>query len=167
MPDTFRYASQFLFFTIVAVFVGYFSNQPVHRHFPEGMAQIKLGFAHGAKRKIDCRKLTAKEIAKLPANQRRPNNCTRGRIPIHVQLILDGKILYDDLLIATGLFQDGRGKVYRKITVPVGPHTITARLRDSKRASGFDYETTRQVVLQPYQNIAIDFRADAGGFLFR
>ncbi len=167
MPDTFRYAGQFLFFVIIALFVGYFSNQPVYRQFPESMAQIKLGFTHGARRKVDCRKLTVKEIAKLPVNQRRPNNCTRGRIPIHIQLILDGKILYDDLLVATGLFEDGPGQVYRKIIVPIGPHTITARLRDSKRTSGFDYEATRQVVLQPYQNIAIDFKADAGGFLFK
>ncbi|MCP4071530.1 MAG: hypothetical protein GY742_07285 [Hyphomicrobiales bacterium] len=167
MPDIFRYAGQFLFFAIIAVFVGYFSNQPVYRQFPDGMAQIKLGFAHGASRKVDCRKLTAKEIAKLPANQRRPNNCTRERIPLYIQLILDGKVIYDELLVATGLFNDGPGQVYKKITVPVGTHTITVRLRDTKRSSGFDYETTRQMVFEPNQNIAIDFKADAGGFLFR
>jgi hypothetical protein len=167
MPDMVRYAGQFLFFAIVAVFVGYFSNQPVYHQFPDGMAQIKLGFAHGAQRKIDCRKLTAKEIARLPANKRRPNNCTRERIPIHIQLMFDQQLLYDDLLIPTGLFQDGPGRSYKKIVVPIGSHSITVRMRDTKRAKGFDYEATRLVTLKPYQNFAIDFKADAGGFLFK
>jgi hypothetical protein len=51
--------------------------------------------------------------------------------------------------------------------VPAGPHRITARLRDSRQGDGFDYETTRQVELSPWQSLAIDFNTDAGGFLFR
>lgn len=162
-----RYIGQFAFFALIAIFIGYFSNQPVYHQFPEGSAQIKLAFAHGAARVIDCRKLTSKEIAKLPPNKRRPNNCTRERIPIHIQLTLDGELLYDDQLIATGLSNDGPGRTYQKFTVPAGPHSITVRLRDSKRNSGFDYETTRQVTLKSFQNLAIDFKADTGGFLFR
>ena len=167
MSDIIRYTGQFLFFALIAVFIGYFSNQPVYRQFPDGKAQIKLGFAHGAARKIDCRKLSSREIAKLPANERRPNNCTRERIPIHIQLMVDNQPVYDDLLRATGLFRDGPGRAYKKFIVPAGPHSITVRLRDSKRTSGFDYEATRQVTLERYQSLAIDFKADTGGFLFR
>jgi len=167
MPDFFRYAGQFVFFVGVVAFIGYFSSQPIYQQIPDGMAQIKMSFAHGGARKIDCRKLTSAEIAKLPANERRPNNCTRERIPVHVQLTLDGELLYDDLLEATGLSKDGPSRTYQKLIVPAGPHTIIARLRDTKRASGFDYETTHQVVLKPLQNLAVDFKADTGGFSFR
>lgn len=167
MSKLLKYLGQMIVLVLVAVFIGYFSNQPVYHQFPNGMAQIKLAFAHGAARTIDCRKLTSKEIAKLPPNQRRPNNCTRERIPIHIQLVLDGELLYDDLLIATGLSNDGPGRAYEKIMVPAGPHSITVRLRDSKRESGFDYEATREVELKEFQNLAIDFKADTGGFLFR
>lgn len=167
MPDFFRYAGQFVFFVGVVAFIGYFSSQPIYQQIPDGMAQIKMSFAHGGARKIDCRKLTSAEIAKLPANERRPNNCTRERIPVHVQLTLDGELLYDDLLEATGLSKDGPSRTYQKLIVPAGPHTIVARLRDTKRASGFDYETTHQVVLKPHQNLAVDFKADTGGFSFR
>ncbi len=69
-------------------------------------------------------------------------------------------------LQATGLSRDGPARTYRKFIVAAGPHTITARLRDSKRTSGFDYQASRQIELRPFQNLAIDFKADAGGFLF-
>ncbi len=167
MRDFFRYAGQFVFLVLAMVFIGYFSSQPAYQQFPDGMAQIKMSFAHGGARKIDCRKLTSAEIAKLPANERRPNNCTRERIAVLVQLSLDGELLYDDLLEATGLSKDGPSRTYRKLIVPAGPHTITARLRDTKRTTGFDYETTHEVVLKPFQNLAVDFKADTGGFSFR
>ncbi len=167
MRELFKYAGQFVFLVFTMVFIGYFSSQPTYQQFPDGMAQIKMSFAHGGARKIDCRKLTSTEIAKLPANERRPNNCTRERIAVLVQLSLDGELLYDDLLQATGLSQDGPSRTYRKLIVPAGPHTITARLRDTKRTTGFDYEATHEVVLKPFQNLAVDFKADTGGFSFR
>jgi len=167
MPDAVRYAGQAVILACAMAFIGYFSSNPVYRQVPEGSAQIKLSFAHGAARKVDCRKLTAQEIAKLPPKERRPNTCARERIPLHVQLTLDGELLYDDRLKATGLASDGPARTYRKFIVPAGPHTITARLRDSKRETGFDYEATHEVTLKEFQNLAIDFKADAGGFQFR
>lgn len=167
MSDLMRYAGQFVFLAALMAIVGYLSSNPVYRQVPPGMAQIKLSFAHGAARKEDCRRLTPKEIAALPANERRPNTCSRERIPLHVQLILDGELLYDDLLEATGLSNDGPARTYRKFLVPAGDHVVTARLKDSKRENGFDYEATREVTLVSHQNFAIDFKADAGGFQFR
>ena len=167
MPDVLRYIGQAVFLAAVGVFIAYFSQTPIYQQVPDGMAQIKLSFAHGGARKIDCRRLTSQEIAKLPANERRPNTCNRERIPVHIQLSLDGELLYDDLLEATGLSNDGPSRTYRKFIVPAGEHTITARLRDSKRPEGFDYEETQKVALKPFQNLAIDFKADAGGFQFR
>ena len=44
---------------------------------------------------------------------------------------------------------------------------IEAQLRDTKRSSGFDYEKRVEADLGPWQNLAIDFNAEKGGFLFR
>lgn len=171
MPDPIhpglRYGGQILFLIGFMAFIGYFSHRPAISRIPEGTAQIKMSFAHGGARKIDCRKLTAQEIAKLPANERRPNTCTRERIPVRVQLMLDDLLLYDELLPATGLSQDGPARTYKKFVVPAGAHTIVARLRDSKRTHGFDYEAIFQADLKPLQNLAVDFKADNGGFQFR
>ena len=167
MTKPLQYVGQLVFFIGLMALIGYLSNRPVYEQVPAGMAQIKLSFAHGGARKIDCRRLTAKEIAALPANERRPNTCSRERIPLHVQLSLDGKLIFDELLPATGLSSDGPSRTYTKLLVPAGDHIITARMRDTKRAEGFDYEAQRSVQLQPFQNLAIDFKADAGGFIFR
>lgn len=167
MPNPLQLAGQIVFFAAVAAFTGYFASNPVYSRFPEGMAQIKLSFAHGANRKVECRRLTSKEIAALPATERRPNTCSRERIPIRIQIEVDGAILYDDELQPTGLSRDGPARTYRKFQVPAGLHTLVARLRDTKRADGFDYEATHEVTLQPWQNLAVDFKADTGGFSFR
>ena len=160
-------AGQIVFYALAAAATGYLASFPIYQQFPEGHAQIKLSFAHGAARKVDCRRLTYKEISKLPPGQRRPNTCARERVPIRVQLMLDDRTVYDAILEPTGLSSDGPARAYRKFAVPAGRHEIVARLRDSKRSEGFDYEKRETVDLKPLQNLAIDFKADAGGFVFR
>lgn len=167
MPNPLQYAGQAVVFALAALFVGYFSADPAYRQVPEGMAQIKLSFRHGGARLEDCRKLTPEELAKLPASERKPSTCTRARIPITVEIALDGRPLYADVLQPTGLSSDGPAETYRKFLVPAGRHMIEARLRDSKRAEGFDYETTKDIDLAPFQSLAVDFKSDQGGFLFR
>lgn len=162
-----QYLGQFAILAALMAAIGYFSNRPVYNQAPAGVAQIKLSFAHGGARAVDCRKLTAQEIAALPANERRPNTCGRERIPVHIRLSLDGDIIFDERLEPTGLSNDGPSRVYTKLFVPSGQHVLIAQLRDSKRETGFDYEAETEVRLAPFQNLAIDFKADAGGFIFR
>jgi hypothetical protein len=162
-----RIAGQGLIYAAAAALIGFLASNPVYQQFPEGKAQLKLSFAHGAQRTKACRRLTSKEIAKLPPNERRPNTCERQRVAVHVQLDLDGKRLLDVSLEPIGLAGDGPARIYRKFTVEPGTHMVIARLRDSRKAEGFDYETRREIFLNPGQNLAIDFKADAGGFIFR
>lgn len=85
MPDLLRYAGQAVIYAAFAVLIGYFASHPVYRQIPDGQAQIKLSFSHGAARKVACRRLSSQEIAKLPPNERRPNTCARERADIRVQ----------------------------------------------------------------------------------
>lgn len=167
MPSPIQYLGQIIFYGVLAVFTGFFASHPLYRQAPDGMAQIKLSFAHGGSRKTECRRLTSEEIAALPPTERRPNTCSRERIAMHVQLAVDGEVLYEEDLQPTGLWNDGPARTYRKFLVPAGQHTLDVRLRDSRRDDGFDYEATRQVTLSPLQNLAVDFKADSGGFIFR
>jgi len=166
MPDTLRYAGQFVFFVLVAAFIGYFSSQPVYHQIPDGMAQIKLSFAHGAARKGECRRLSREELQELAPNMRKPVSCPRERLPVVVKLELDGQNLYEATLPPTGLSGDGPSHVFKRFVVPVGRHTLVAQLRDSKRETGYDYIATKAINLAPAQSLAIDFRADIGGFVF-
>lgn len=167
MTRLLKFLGQGLVYAIVAAGIGYFATQPVYRQISEDRAQIKLSFVHGAARQQECRRLTPQEIAKLPASERRPNTCSRERVAVRVQLDVDDRIVLDEILHPTGLSGDGPARIYRKFTVPSGGHLITAKLRDSRGSDGFNYETRRDVILTPGQSLAIDFKADAGGFIFR
>jgi len=167
MREALRYVGQALVYVVVACAIGYFSSRPVYTQIPANSAQIKMSFSHGGARKEPCRKLTPAEIAKLPPSERRPNTCARERTSIRAQLLLDDHVIYDGVLMPTGLAGDGPARTYQKFIVPAGRHTIEARMRDSTRVEGFDYEKRATLDLVPWQNLAIDFRADAGGFIFR
>ena len=167
MPDFVRYAGQIVFYTACAAAIGVFASWPTYRQVPEDSAQIKLSFNHSGKRVEDCRKLTAEELSKLPSNKRRPYDCSRERLPITIQLTIDGKPIYEAVLEPGGLSSDGPAQAYEKFIVPAGKHVIEARLRDSRRSEGFDYESSLEAELAPWQNLAIDFNAEQGGFLFR
>lgn len=169
MPSLFSplaLAGQALAYAAIAALIGYLSTAPDFVRFPEDMAQIKVSFAHGAKPKGGCRRRTAEEIAALPPNMRRPLDCPRERLPIAVEIEIDGKMVISEMLPPTGLNDDGPARIYRKITIPPGRHRVVARLRDSDRAEGFDYVRDSVIDVEAGHNIVVDFKADLGGFLF-
>jgi hypothetical protein len=167
MTEVLRYAGQGFIYTLMALFIGALASWPRLADWPADAAQIKLSFVHGAQRKEECRRLSSEEIAKLPQSQRRPNTCGRERLDLRVQLEIDGKMIYDATLPPTGIASDGPARVYEKFRLPAGKHAIVARLRDSSRREGFDFEHKAEVTLAPEQSLAIDFMADQGTFVFR
>lgn len=167
MRKPLRWAGQTVFFAAAAGAVGLFATWPSYRQFPEDKAQIKLSLSHGAQRVEACRKLTAEEIARLPPQARRPNTCARERRPIHVQLLVDGELVVDEVVAPGGLAGDSPARIYRKLVVEPGRRELVARLKDSDRPGEFDYETRAEVTLVRQHSLAIDFRADAGGFVLR
>jgi hypothetical protein len=162
-----KYAGQALLYAAFAATIGVPASWPTYHQLPKDSAQIKLSFNHSGARVEDCRKLTSEELSKLPSNKRRPNNCSRERLPFTIQLIIDGTPIYEAVLKPGGLSGDGQAQTYEKFIVTAGRHVILARLRDSKRTEGFDYESRLETELAPWQNLAIDFKAEQGGFLFR
>ena len=167
MPSPLAYAGQACFYALCSAGIAVLASSPVYHQVPEGTAQIKLSFNHSGARVEECRRLTTKELAKLPSNKRSLGHCSRERLPVTVELVIDGVPLYRAVLEPGGLSRDGQAETYRKFLVPAGKHLIEARLRDSKRTEGFDYQSRLETELAPWQNLAIDFKAEQGGFLFR
>jgi hypothetical protein len=158
---------QVIAYAVFAAMLGYFSAAPAYVHRDPSMAQIKISFSHAAQRIGECRRLSPEEIAKLAPNMRRPLDCPRGRLPILIELDLDNQPLYRGVLPPTGLARDGSATIYQRFSVKPGKHHLVARLRDSKRTSGFDYESAADIELVPQQNFVIEFRAETGGFIFK
>lgn len=165
MPRVFAYVGQVAVYGLVALLLGYFSASPTYRSFPADKAQLLLSFSHVGKRKRPCRKLTEAEIAETAPNMRRSEICPRERLPVFVELELSGAVIYRASLVPTGLSKDGASQTYRRFTLKPGRHRIVARLRDSGREKGFDYETEAEIKLGPGENMVVDFRSEFGGFI--
>jgi hypothetical protein len=168
MSAPLRWMGQAIAYAAFAVFVGYFSDTPAYVHLDPGDALIKLSFSHSGERLVECRKLTYEEISRLPPSERRPQEaCPRERVPLLVELEINGQLIYRELLPPAGFARDGESTVYERFTVSAGRHHVLARLRDSTREQGFDYVHEEMIELEPGQNFVVDFREETGGFVFR
>jgi len=147
--------------------VAWFSDHPAYRQIPESTAVMMLTFVHGADRRGECRRLTPEEIAKLPPNMRRVQDCPRVRRPIYVELDVDGRNLYRANLPPTGIAGDGPSRVYQRFVLPAGKYDVAVRMRDTARTAGFDHERRDSIDLKPDQLFVIDYRPESGDFIFR
>lgn len=161
-----RIPLQVIFYAAFVALIGYFSKSPDYAYADPQMALIRLSFSHAGARKGECRRLSPEEIAALPPNMRKPLDCPRERLPLLVELHVDGSLIYRRALPPSGIAGDGASTAYERFVISPGHHRITARLRDSAREEGFDYESEETILIEPRQNLLIDFRAVAGGFRF-
>ena len=127
---------------------------------------VKLSFSHAGALREPCRTLSPEELEALAPNMRIAVDCPRERVPVLVDLEIDGERVYRAALDPSGLAGDGPSSVYERFEIPAGQHRIRVRMRDTPRESGFDHETSRDVLLAEGQSFVIDFRAELGGFRF-
>ncbi|NCF13696.1 MAG: hypothetical protein GWP62_00215 [Gammaproteobacteria bacterium] len=158
---------QVVLYAAFAVGIGYFSLSPPYQYADEEMASIKLSLSHAAKRVEDCVKLTPDEINRRALAGEPISECGRERLPLTIELEIDGVIVFRDEPLPSGLWSDGPASVYERFELAPGPHIITARLRDTAREHGWDYSHSDEVVLLPGRYFSITFRAETGGFRYR
>lgn len=161
-----RISVQLSSYLLFAALIGYFSANPEYIHVDPELALIKISFNHAGERKEECRRLTQEELEALAPNMRRPLECSRERVPLLVEVVLDGKTIYHAQVPPSGLSRDGTSTIYRRFTVRPGSHTLITRLRDSRREEGFDYERVSEITLQAGENFVVDFRENDGGFVY-
>jgi len=162
-----RLAGQFAIIAALFAGVAWLSDRPVYRQIPENSGIMMLTFVHGADRKGECRRLTPEEIARLPPNMRRVQDCPRVRRSLYVELDIDGRRIYASNLPPTGIAGDGPSRVYQRFVMPAGKYDVAVRMRDTARADGFDHERRGTVDFAPSQMFVIDYRPESGEFIFR
>jgi len=165
MPRFLRYPLQVAVYAGIALLIGYFAAAPDYVHFPPDRAQIKLTVVHGAQRREACHQRSAAELDQLAPNMRKKIDCPRERLPLWLEVMLDDRILYRASLPPTGLSKDGPSRAYQRFMVEPGRYRLRLNLRDSARTEGYDYQLDKDIELKPQQSLAIDFRADIGGFI--
>jgi hypothetical protein len=167
MLKAFRLLLQIMAYAAIAVLLGYFATLPPYQYGDTGQATIKLSLSHATERVKPCVPLTQEEIAALAANMRRAEVCERERLPLVLELDVDGKNVVSIVAAPSGVWNDGPASVYERFDVAPGRHTLTVRLRDTARTEGWDYEKTETVDLDPGRYFAVTFKAETGGFNFR
>jgi hypothetical protein len=159
-----RYLVQIAAYTGFAVLVGYFSFWPRYQYASAEAATVKLSLSHATERVVPCVELTPKEVAALAPNMRRTHSCERQRLPLVVQLDVDGELAFETSAAPSGLWEDGPTFVYERFDLSAGAHSITVRLRDSAREDSWDYTHAEDVVLVAGRYLTITFKAGKGGF---
>src|SRR6516164_325007 len=167
MKNWLQICGQFAVIAALFAAVAAFADWPRYRQTPQGTGIIMLSFVHSADRRAECRRLTPEEIAKLPPNMRRVQDCPRARRPIYVELDVDGRNVYRASLPPTGIAGDGPSRVYQRFVLPARKYDVAVRMRDTPRAEGFDHERRDSVELSSDQMFVIDYRPESGGFVFR
>jgi hypothetical protein len=158
---------QGLLYGAFAICVGFFSVAPTYRYADPDIAMIKLSLSHAANRVEACIKLTPQQINDRATRGLALNECARERLPVTVELEIDGARVLLVTAAPSGIWNDGPSSVYERLGIAPGTHTITARLRDTAREHGWDYEHSESVTLSPGRYFTISFRAETGGFGFR
>lgn len=159
--------AQAILYALFAAGLGYFSLSPAYQYADADTASIKLSLSHAAARVEECTRLTLDQINERALAGEPISECGRERLPLTVELEIDGVVVFRDEPQPSGFWNDGPASVYARFDVEPGAHTITARLRDTARSDGWDYTHTEDAVLQPGRYFSITFRAETGGFRYR
>lgn len=152
-------------YALFAAFIGYFSSAPPYRALAPGAAVVKLSFTHAGERRQECRERTPEELAKLAPNMRAASVCPRERVPVEVEVDVDGARLISTIAPPSGFARDGASTVYHRATLPAGTHHVVARLKDSPGAA-FTHVREADVILKPGGLLVLDFDPREG-WVFR
>lgn len=167
MITLFKWGGQAVIYAGMALWLGYFANMPVYTHLDPELALIKLSVIHSANRKGECRKRTKEELDALNPNMRKPYDCPRERLPIHIELLLDGEQVYDEILQPAGLSKGSQTRAYQRLPAMAGEHELVVRMVDSARTEGYDYMKAAKIRLSAGEIFVVDFRVESGGFILR
>ncbi len=156
-PPPIRYLLQGANYAVFMALVWYFSSAPAIRLIDDDEAMLTIAFAHAGQLREPCRRLTQEELNELAPNMRRLEDCPRERSPVTIEALLDGDVIYRDVLDPPGLFDDGGVDVYFRTKIPAGEHRLSLRMNDSLRVPGFNHILEKRVRVAAAEVLLIGF----------
>lgn len=121
-----------------------------------------MAFSHAGELREPCRTISAEELANLPANMRKLQECPRERSPIVIEVSMDGHSLYKKSLLPPGIYKDGGVNIYFSKKMPAGNHQFELKMDDSVLKPGFDYAFEQNISVNPAQILLVDFNSQKG-----
>jgi len=115
------------------------SQMPYRRH-GAGEAVLRLSWRAVSERVDECRQATQDELSRLPLHMRQEFVCEGRVAPFHLRVDVDGEVLIDEEVRASGAREDRPVYILREHQVTPGQHAITVRFE----RVGADADTGRQ-----------------------
>ena len=165
MADRRNWSGIIAAFGVLGIGVGYFSASPRYQHLAPDHAVIRLSVSQTGQPVGECRALTPTELARRAPNMRKTEECPRERSPVSIRLVVDGAIVFEQVIPASGFRRDGPAGAYRRFPVAAGSHRIEAAVSDDARAEGYLFTRKENVVLAPQQVLTVDFDRARGGLV--
>ena len=147
--------------------VGLLSVWPRFEVVDTEKAIVTITFSHAAQRVGECRQLSQEELNKLPPNMRKPADCPRERFPVRIELRSGDRVLYQDVLLPSGIWSDGKANIYKRVEINAGVHDLFVAMNDSGGDEGFDFENATQINVAPGRNVVIRFDPESEQFSIR
>lgn len=156
-----------LAWVVFSAVVGLLSVWPRYEVVDTEKAILTITFSHAAQRVGECRQLTQEELNKLPPNMRKPSDCPRERFPTRIELRSGDVVLYQDVLLPSGIWSDGKANVYQRTEIDAGIHDLFVGMNDSGGNQKFDYENAVRLDIAPGRNVVVRFDTESGQFTIR
>lgn len=110
----------------VTVLVGALSRVPYSADAGAG-ATLRLAWRVVSVRVQVCRHRSPEELAGLPAHMREDEVCERQVLPYRLRLVVDDRLVADDVIHAGGARQDRPLFVFHQLALEPGTHRVTVR----------------------------------------
>jgi coenzyme F420-reducing hydrogenase delta subunit len=140
-----------LFLLLPTLLIWYFSDSPVYSPIKGDESLLLFTMNHRGERVTPCVEPTIEEL-----KARNFTECERERVPVIVELEIDGVKALSKTYPPRGIKRDGPSYAYEKIRVAPGLHRISIRIRDS-REERFDYHFDRSIEFEAGRVVIIDF----------
>lgn len=127
-----------------------------------GGPSLVLSFRHAGKIEERCRAVPDEENAKRPVHMRRPQECSRGRQSVRVELLIDGEPAFAKSFGASGLWGDGPSTGLERLPLPAGRHRLTVKLDDSGEDGAWAFTSERELDVSEREQVAVVFGREAG-----
>jgi ferredoxin/coenzyme F420-reducing hydrogenase delta subunit len=114
---------------------------------PAAPTELVVSFKHPGKREENCRVRTDEELAKLPPHMRQRQVCDRGRVPVRLRVLLDGKEVLMRAYAPRGIWGDGNSVAVERIPVAAGTHEVSVSIGDEANPAAWDFHEVRAVQL--------------------
>lgn len=148
----------------VAAFVGFFTSRPAHSFFSDDKAQLAVSFKYTTPRLHPCADEELKTY--LDGRGGRPRHMqnakaecgSRERFPLALRITVDGKVLTQKEVPASGWRHDTSIFVLEQHMVGAGHHAVTVEMGEKGAAGGYSHSISREIDFGPRDIVAIDFK---------